>query len=220
LAVDAFLELVSFAGITIVGPGFPFPVVGVIFIGVSPWKYGGSTASDASPSIDSFRRSKWKFCRKFFGGSEYFSVRHRDPAFSRAKRGYDNEQSRGTQMSAEKKRANNRAENSHQPIRRREQKMQGFKSTNSAQRWFLSTQRFTTRSTHPSTRNASSDARHKAGRDDENYEQCEAAVQPCGKWRRPGTADFVRPRTYCVSRSTCASGRDQILFFAAKRSKA
>jgi hypothetical protein len=33
LAVDAFLELVSFAGITIVGPGFPFPVVGVIFIG-------------------------------------------------------------------------------------------------------------------------------------------------------------------------------------------
>jgi hypothetical protein len=42
---------------------------------------------------------------------------------------------------------------------------------------FLSTQRFTTRSTHPSTRNASSDARHKAGHYDENYEQCEAAVQ-------------------------------------------
>jgi len=108
LAVDAFLELVSFAGETTVGPGFPFPVVGVIFIGVSPWKYGGSTASDASPSIDSFRRSKSKFCRKFFGGSEYFSVRHRDPAFSRAKRGYDNEQSRGTQMSAEKKDGLNR----------------------------------------------------------------------------------------------------------------
>jgi hypothetical protein len=36
---------------------------------------------------------------------------------------------------------------------------------------FLSTQRFTTRSTQPSTRNASSDARHKAGHDDENYEQ-------------------------------------------------
>ena len=32
-------------------------------------------------------------------------------------------------------RANNRAENSHQPIRRREQKMQGFKSAKSAQRF-------------------------------------------------------------------------------------
>jgi putative transposase len=32
-------------------------------------------------------------------------------------------------------RANNRAENSHQPIRRRERKMQGFKSTKSAQRF-------------------------------------------------------------------------------------
>jgi hypothetical protein len=31
-------------------------------------------------------------------------------------------------------RANNRAENSHQPIRRRERKMQGFKPTKSAQR--------------------------------------------------------------------------------------
>ena len=32
-------------------------------------------------------------------------------------------------------RANNRTENSHQPIRRRERKMQGFKSTKSAQRF-------------------------------------------------------------------------------------
>jgi putative transposase len=32
-------------------------------------------------------------------------------------------------------RANNRAENSHQPIRRRERKMQGFKSAKSAQRF-------------------------------------------------------------------------------------
>jgi putative transposase len=32
-------------------------------------------------------------------------------------------------------RANNRAENSHQPLRRRERKMQGFKSTHSAQRF-------------------------------------------------------------------------------------
>jgi hypothetical protein len=32
-------------------------------------------------------------------------------------------------------RANNRAENSHQPLRRRERKMQGFKSIKSAQRF-------------------------------------------------------------------------------------
>jgi putative transposase len=32
-------------------------------------------------------------------------------------------------------RANNGAENSHQPLRRRERKMQGFKSTKSAQRF-------------------------------------------------------------------------------------
>jgi putative transposase len=32
-------------------------------------------------------------------------------------------------------RANNRTENSHQPLRRRERKMQGFKSTKSAQRF-------------------------------------------------------------------------------------
>jgi transposase-like protein len=32
-------------------------------------------------------------------------------------------------------RANNRAENSHQPLRRRERNMQGFKSTKSAQRF-------------------------------------------------------------------------------------
>ena len=32
-------------------------------------------------------------------------------------------------------RANNRAENSHQPLRRRERKIQGFKSTKSAQRF-------------------------------------------------------------------------------------
>jgi transposase-like protein len=31
--------------------------------------------------------------------------------------------------------ANNRAENSHQPVRRRERKMQGFKSAKSAQRF-------------------------------------------------------------------------------------
>ena len=34
-------------------------------------------------------------------------------------------------------RANNRAENSHQPVRRRERKMGGFKSPKSAQRFVL-----------------------------------------------------------------------------------
>ena len=45
---------------------------------------------------------------------------------------------RGLGLSAEhidKKRANNRAENSHQPIRRRERKMQKFKSPGSAQKF-------------------------------------------------------------------------------------
>jgi len=44
-------------------------------------------------------------------------------------------------------RAKNRAENSHQPLRRRERKMQGFKSTHSAQRFVSGPRRFTTRST-------------------------------------------------------------------------
>src|SRR5215831_9511052 len=44
-------------------------------------------------------------------------------------------------------RANNRAENSHQPVRRRERKMQGFKSAKSAQRFDLFMRRSTIRST-------------------------------------------------------------------------
>ena len=44
-------------------------------------------------------------------------------------------------------RANNRAENSHQPVRRRERKMQGFKSVGSAHASSLSTPPFTTSST-------------------------------------------------------------------------
>ena len=43
-------------------------------------------------------------------------------------------------------RANNRAENSHQPVRRRERKMQGFKSAKSAQPSFLFMRRSTTHS--------------------------------------------------------------------------
>jgi transposase-like protein len=45
---------------------------------------------------------------------------------------------RGLDLSAEhtdKKRANNRTENSHQPVRRRERKMQKFKSPSSAQKF-------------------------------------------------------------------------------------
>jgi transposase-like protein len=44
-------------------------------------------------------------------------------------------------------RDNNRAENSHLVVRRRERKMQGFKSIPSAQRFLETQQRFTTRST-------------------------------------------------------------------------
>lgn len=45
-------------------------------------------------------------------------------------------------------RANNRAENSHQPVRRRERKMQRFKSPGSAQRFFPSMPPSTTPSTN------------------------------------------------------------------------
>ena len=48
-------------------------------------------------------------------------------------------------------RQNNRAENSHQPVRRRERKMQGFKSPGSAQRFSACTPPFTTRSTSNAT---------------------------------------------------------------------
>ena len=67
---------------------------------------------------------------------------------------------------------NNRAENSHQPTRRRERKMQGFKSPGSAQR-FLSThavvyntfnvqRHLTTRQTHRAFRSAAMSTRRDA----------------------------------------------------------
>ena len=54
---------------------------------------------------------------------------------------------------------NNRAENSHQPTRRRERKMQGFKSAGSAQR-FLSVHAATTT---PSTSSVTSSQRRRTG---------------------------------------------------------
>jgi putative transposase len=52
-------------------------------------------------------------------------------------------------------RANNRAENSHQPVRRRERKMQGFKSAKSAQRFV---------SVHAAVYNTFNAHRHLIGR--------------------------------------------------------
>jgi putative transposase len=54
---------------------------------------------------------------------------------------------------------NNRAENSHQPLRRRERKMQGFKSAQWAQRFVsVRTRRFTTRSFNRAAHKSWSDA--------------------------------------------------------------
>ena len=53
-------------------------------------------------------------------------------------------------------RANNRAENSHQPVRRRERKMQRFKSPGSAQRFL---------SVHASVQNTFNVQRHLVSRD-------------------------------------------------------
>jgi transposase-like protein len=60
-------------------------------------------------------------------------------------------------------RANNRAENSHLPIRRRERKQQGFKSPGSAQRFL---------SVHAATHNPFYHQRHLTNRD--NYKHLRA----------------------------------------------
>jgi putative transposase len=60
-------------------------------------------------------------------------------------------------------RANNRAENSHLPIRRRERKQQGFKSPGSAQRFL---------SVHAATQNTFYYQRHLTNRS--NYKQLRA----------------------------------------------
>jgi len=73
-------------------------------------------------------------------------------------------------------RQNNRAENSHQPVRRRERKMQRFKSARSAQRFL---------SMHAAVHNTSNLQRHLVSRSTLRIFRAEAANQ----WR-----DASRPR--------------------------
>jgi putative transposase len=65
-------------------------------------------------------------------------------------------------------RANNRAENSHQPVRRRERKMQGFKSAKSAQRFV---------SVHAAVYNTFNVQRHLIGRP--THRQFRTAAHQC-----------------------------------------
>jgi len=67
-------------------------------------------------------------------------------------------------------RKNNRAENSHQPVRRRERKMQRFKSARSAQRFL---------SMHAAVRNTFNFQRHLVSRSTLRIFRAEAA----GEWR-------------------------------------
>src|SRR5882757_2844704 len=76
-------------------------------------------------------------------------------------------------------RANNRAENSHRPVRRRERKMQRFKSAGSAQRFL---------SVHAAVRNAFNVQRHLVSRNTLRALRGEAAAQ----WRTATTAG-MRP---------------------------
>src|SRR4051794_8021758 len=65
-------------------------------------------------------------------------------------------------------RKNNRAENSHQPVRRRERKMQRFKSTGSAQRFL---------SSHAAVHNTFNLQRHLVSRSTLRIFRVEAAAQ-------------------------------------------
>ena len=65
-------------------------------------------------------------------------------------------------------RGNNRAENSHQAVRRRERKMQRFKSLRSARRFF---------SMHAAVRNTFSFQRHLVSRSTLRIFRAEAAIQ-------------------------------------------
>ena len=84
-------------------------------------------------------------------------------------------------------RKNNRAENSDLPVRRRERKMQRFKSPGSAQRFL---------SVHASIQNTFNVQRHLVSRNTLRVLRGEAFIG----WRRrrlefkPGPYDFVRPR--------------------------
>jgi len=72
-------------------------------------------------------------------------------------------------------RANNRAENSHQPVRRRERKMQGFKSAKSAQRFV---------SVHAAVYNTFNVQRHLIGR--RTHPRFRTAAHQC--WREATAA--------------------------------
>src|SRR6201993_5385417 len=72
-------------------------------------------------------------------------------------------------------RKNNRAENSHQPVRRRERKMQRFKSARSAQRFL---------SMHAAVHNTFNFQRHLVSRSTLRIFRAEAA----NEWRNAGAA--------------------------------
>ncbi|MCZ8104438.1 MAG: DDE-type integrase/transposase/recombinase, partial [Burkholderiales bacterium] len=90
-------------------------------------------------------------------------------------------------------RQNNRAENSHQPVRRRERKMQGFKSPGSAQRVL---------SMHAAVHNTFNLQRHLVSRRTLRLFRAEAAqawqsATVAAQW--PGST----ARTMCAGRLTC-----------------
>jgi len=86
---------------------------------------------------------------------------------------------------------NNRAENSHQPTRRRERKMQRFKSPSSAQKFL---------STHAVVYNIFNVQRHLASA--QTHRTLRAAAMNTWRERRRGHLKCQEPLAFCVLRST------------------